>query len=38
MAMLAKQGCRLLTEANPSVSAVMKAKYYSEVNLLNAEI
>lgn len=38
MAMLAKQGWRLLTEANPLVSAVMKAKYYSGTDLLHAEL
>lgn len=38
MAMLAKQGWRLLTEANPLVSAVMKSKYYAGKNLLNVEL
>lgn len=33
MAMLAEQGWRLLTEANPLVSAVMKSKYYARKNL-----
>lgn len=35
-AMLAKQGWRLLTEVNPLVTAVMKAKYYPQTDLLNA--
>lgn len=38
MAMLAKQGWRLLTEANQLVSAVMKARYYSDSSVLNAEL
>lgn len=38
MAMSAKQGWRLLTEANLLVITVMKAIYYSEMNLLNAEL
>ena len=37
-AMLAKQGWRLLTEANPLVSAVMKAKYYPQTDLLMANL
>lgn len=38
LAMLAKQGWRLLKEANPLVSEVMKAKYYLETNLLTTEL
>ncbi|KAL8115005.1 hypothetical protein AgCh_021723 [Apium graveolens] len=38
MAMLAKQGWRLLTEANPLISAVLKARYYPKTGLLDAEL
>ena len=37
-AMLAKQGWRLLIEANPLVSAIMKARYYPGTSVLNAEL
>ncbi|XP_074326484.1 putative mitochondrial protein AtMg00310 [Apium graveolens] len=37
-AMLAKQGWRLLLEANPLVSTVMKAKYYPQADILNADL
>ncbi|KAL8112036.1 hypothetical protein AgCh_019659 [Apium graveolens] len=37
LAMLAKQGWRFLNETNPLVSAFMKAKYYPQTDLLNAE-
>ncbi|XP_074326999.1 uncharacterized protein LOC141664942 [Apium graveolens] len=37
LAMLAKQGWRLLNETNPLVSAIMKAKYYPQTDLLNTE-
>ena len=38
MAMIAKQGWRLLTEANKLVSAVMKARYHSDSSVLNAKL
>ena len=38
MAMIAKQGWRLLTEANKLVSAVMKARYYSDSSVLNVKL
>lgn len=38
LAMLAKQGWRLLNESNPLVTAVMKARYYPKVNFLNADL
>ncbi|XP_074333675.1 putative ribonuclease H protein At1g65750 isoform X1 [Apium graveolens] len=38
LSMLAKQGWRLLTESNPLVSAVMKAKYYPNSSFLDATI
>lgn len=38
IAILAKQGWRLLIEANPLVSAVMKARYYPDRNVLNAKL
>lgn len=38
IAMLAKQSWRLLTEANPLVSAVMKARYYPRTELLEAKL
>lgn len=38
LAMIAKQGWRLLTEANSLVSAVMKARYYPESSIIHAEL
>ncbi|XP_074374523.1 uncharacterized protein LOC141714927 [Apium graveolens] len=38
MAMLAKQGWRLLVDANPLVSAIIKARYYSNTNVMMAEL
>lgn len=37
-AMLAKQGWRILNEENRLVSIIMKAKYFSNTNFLNAEV
>lgn len=38
LALLAKQGWRLLVEANPLVSAIMKARYYPKSSVLMAEL
>ncbi|KAL8149608.1 uncharacterized protein LOC141704125 [Apium graveolens] len=38
LAMIAKQGWRLLIEANSLVSAVMKARYYPESSIIHAEL
>lgn len=38
VAMLAKQGWRILNNVNPLVSAIMKARYFSNTDYLNAEL
>lgn len=38
LAMLAKQGWRLLNSTNPLVTALMKARYYPDTDFLNARI
>lgn len=38
MAMLAKQAWRYITNVNPLVTAIMKAKYYAHTDFLNAEV
>lgn len=38
LAMRAKQGWWLIKEVNPLVSQLMKAKYYTDTDLLNADI
>lgn len=37
-AMLAKQGWRILTRVNPLVSDIMKARYFPNVDFLNATV
>lgn len=38
VAMLAKQGLRVLNESNPLVTAIMKVKYFSSTDFLNAQL
>lgn len=38
IAMLAKQGWRLLNESNPLVTSIMKARYYPRSDFLNATL
>ncbi|WOG86655.1 hypothetical protein DCAR_0205872 [Daucus carota subsp. sativus] len=38
LAMLAKQGCRLLNNANPLVTSIMKARYFPETDFLQAKV
>lgn len=38
IAMLAKQGWRLLNDANPFVTRIMKSKYFPSTDFLNAKL